>query len=48
MHDTTLVAIAELRPSTKHELASVPGIGPAKLDRYGDDLLATLAAAEAA
>ncbi len=48
MHDTTLVALAELRPSTKHELASVPGIGPAKLDRYGDDLLATLAAAEAA
>ena len=48
MHDTTLVAIAELRPATKADLATVPGIGPAKLDRYGDDLLATLAASEAA
>jgi DNA helicase-2/ATP-dependent DNA helicase PcrA len=48
MHDTTLVAIAERRPSTKADLASVPGIGPAKLDRYGDDLLATLAASQAA
>jgi hypothetical protein len=24
------------------DLASVPGVGPAKLDRYGDELLSVL------
>jgi len=43
-HDSTLVAIAELRPSSRADLAGVPGIGPAKLERYGDDVLAALAA----
>jgi DNA uptake protein ComE-like DNA-binding protein len=26
------------------ELAEVPGVGPAKLERYGDELLAVLSA----
>ncbi len=47
-HDTTLAEIAERRPASHGELASVPGIGPTKLDRYGDELLATLATLEAA
>jgi superfamily II DNA helicase RecQ len=47
-HDKTLAALAARRPSTRDELAAVPGIGPAKLDRYGDDVLAALAAALAA
>jgi DNA helicase-2/ATP-dependent DNA helicase PcrA len=45
LHDSTLVALADRRPRTRAELAAVPGIGPAKLDRYGDDLLAALASA---
>jgi DNA helicase-2/ATP-dependent DNA helicase PcrA len=43
-HDTTLVALASMRPTTRTELAGVPGIGPTKLERYGDGLLATLTA----
>jgi superfamily II DNA helicase RecQ len=48
MHDSTLAVIAERRPRTQEELAEVPGIGPTKLGRYGDDLLAALAAVPAA
>ena len=44
-HDSTLAAIAAQLPSSRHELAEVPGIGPTKLDRYGDDVLAALRAA---
>jgi superfamily II DNA helicase RecQ len=39
-HDTTLEAIAAVRPSTERQLIGVPGIGPAKLERYGDEILA--------
>jgi DNA helicase II / ATP-dependent DNA helicase PcrA len=42
-HNATLVEIAERKPRTLAELASVPGVGPAKLERYGEDLLAALA-----
>ena len=44
-HNSTLAEIAERRPTTITELASVPGIGPAKLERYGADVLAALQAA---
>ena len=44
-HDSTLAAIAAQRPSSRHELAEVPGIGPTKLERYGDDVIAALQAA---
>ncbi|PJI94746.1 ATP-dependent DNA helicase UvrD2 [Luteimicrobium subarcticum] len=37
--DSTLVEIAQSRPSSVPELARVNGIGPAKIDRYGDVLL---------
>ena len=36
--DTTLYELARLRPSTRAALLDVPGIGPAKADRYGDEL----------
>jgi ATP-dependent DNA helicase RecQ len=44
-HNSTLEQIAERRPRTLTELAAVPGVGPAKLERYGEELLAILAAA---
>jgi DNA helicase-2/ATP-dependent DNA helicase PcrA len=42
-HNATLAEIAERRPRTLAELANVPGVGPAKLERYGEDVLAALA-----
>jgi DNA helicase-2/ATP-dependent DNA helicase PcrA len=41
-NDRTLEAIASLRPSTEAALLDIPGIGPAKLDAYGDELLGLL------
>jgi ATP-dependent DNA helicase RecQ len=37
--DRTLRALAAARPGSSGELAAVPGIGPAKLERYGPALL---------
>ena len=37
--DATLMAIAEQQPQTLDELAAIPGIGPAKLAEFGQDLL---------
>ena len=44
-HNTTLAEIAGRRPRSLAELAGVPGVGPAKLERYGEEVLAALAAA---
>lgn len=41
--DATLLAIAEGRPGSAAELTAVPGVGRAKLDRYGADVLALCA-----
>jgi DNA helicase II / ATP-dependent DNA helicase PcrA len=41
--DRTLAELAARTPRTLAELAAVPGIGPAKLERYGPELLARLA-----
>jgi DNA helicase-2/ATP-dependent DNA helicase PcrA len=43
-HNSTLEEIAERGPRTLAELASVPGVGPSKLERYGEEVLAALAA----
>ena len=43
LHDRTLDAIASSLPSSPDELRSLPGIGPAKLDAFGDDILALVA-----
>jgi DNA helicase-2/ATP-dependent DNA helicase PcrA len=40
--DATLEAIAARRPTSDAELLAIPGIGPAKLGRYGDDILDVL------
>jgi DNA helicase II / ATP-dependent DNA helicase PcrA len=37
--DATLTAIAESRPGDQKALAAIPGVGRAKLDRYGTELL---------
>jgi DNA helicase-2/ATP-dependent DNA helicase PcrA len=40
--DATLQAMAEIRPATLDELAKISGVGPIKLTRYGEELLALL------
>ena len=40
--DATLTAIAERVPADLPGLAQIPGVGPAKLDRYGEPVLAVL------
>jgi DNA helicase II / ATP-dependent DNA helicase PcrA len=41
--DLTLQAIAEVRPSDPTALLRVSGVGPAKIEKYGDDVLALVA-----
>lgn len=41
--DKTLEAIAESRPSTSTQLLRVAGVGPSKLEAYGDAVLAIVA-----
>jgi ATP-dependent DNA helicase RecQ len=38
-HDQTLAAIAELKPPSSAALRRVKGIGPAKVETYGDEIL---------
>ncbi len=45
LHDRTLEALANRVPSSLAALAKVNGIGPAKLESYGDELLALIATA---
>lgn len=42
-HDTTLFDMLERKPQTLEELAGVSGVGAAKLEKYGEIFLATLA-----
>jgi len=43
-HDRTLVELAAQRPSNRDDLSRIGGIGAAKLERYGEGLLAVLTA----
>jgi ATP-dependent DNA helicase RecQ len=43
LHDATLTELAARRPGSAAELAAVKGLGPTKIDRYGDELLDVLA-----
>ncbi|HSK37780.1 MAG TPA: ATP-dependent DNA helicase UvrD2 [Actinomycetota bacterium] len=45
-NDRTLAALSERQPRSRGELLAVEGIGPSKLDKYGDELLARLTPAE--
>ena len=47
-YDETLASIAAARPTTLAALERVKGIGPAKLDKYGSDILAIVASVPAA
>lgn len=42
LHDSTVDEIARRHPRSESQLAAIPGIGPAKLERYGQDLIALL------
>jgi superfamily II DNA helicase RecQ len=46
-HDTTLAAVAEAKPTDRASLMTLPGLGPIKVERYGDELLALVARASA-
>jgi ATP-dependent DNA helicase RecQ len=41
-HDSTLREIAALKPRSLDELSAVQGVGAAKLDRYGEAVLAAV------
>jgi superfamily II DNA helicase RecQ len=43
-HDRTLAEIAERKPRDWADLAAVAGVGPAKLERYADEVLAVVSA----
>jgi ATP-dependent DNA helicase RecQ len=45
-HDKTLIELAAARPRSRAQMAKVPGVGEAKLDRYGPAFLAVIAAHE--
>ena len=45
LHDATLRELATAKPENERDLAAVKGFGPAKLERYGEDVLAVIAAA---
>jgi DNA helicase II / ATP-dependent DNA helicase PcrA len=42
LHDRTVEEIASRRPRTLSDLATISGIGPTKLERYGAEILETL------
>jgi DNA helicase-2/ATP-dependent DNA helicase PcrA len=42
-HDAVLAAIVEQRPGSEAALRRVKGMGPAKLERYGEEILAIVA-----
>jgi superfamily II DNA helicase RecQ len=44
-HDTTLAAMAEANPRERRDLLLVPGMGPVKIERYGDDIIAVILSA---
>jgi ATP-dependent DNA helicase RecQ len=43
-HDATLTEVSRLRPASLAALAKIPGVGRAKLERYGDAIIAIVAA----
>jgi len=43
-HDATLIEVSRRRPASLAALAKIPGVGRTKLERYGDALVALVAA----
>lgn len=42
LHDRTLRELAEMRPASRGMLAGITGMGTAKIEHYGDDLLSLI------
>jgi ATP-dependent DNA helicase RecQ len=47
-HDRTLIDLARRRPCSTAQLLATPGVGPAKAEKYGAELLRLLATGDAA
>ena len=47
LHDSVLHAIAAVRPTSSDSLSQISGIGPAKLAKYGEEVLQVVAGEEA-
>jgi ATP-dependent DNA helicase RecQ len=43
-HDRTLAEIAAYKPTSMEALADIHGMGPARIERYGEPFLATVSA----
>ena len=42
-HDQHLISISNLKPKTKNDLLNISGVGPSKLDKYGEEVLQIVA-----
>jgi ATP-dependent DNA helicase RecQ len=42
LHDKTIQALASAKPQTREALLDVPGLGPTKVERYGEALLTVI------
>ncbi len=42
-HDATLIEMARVRPASLDQLAAIGGVGPRKLEQYGDAVISVLA-----
>ncbi|MGH9606446.1 MAG: RecQ family ATP-dependent DNA helicase [Terracidiphilus sp.] len=39
LHDRALIAVAQMRPSNPNQLLAIDGIGPAKIEKFGEAIL---------
>jgi superfamily II DNA helicase RecQ len=46
LNDRTLTAVAHERPATPRQLLDVSGMGPAKVERFGEAILELCGSAE--
>ena len=46
LHDKTLRELASVRPGTHGQLAGISGMGSAKIERYGEELMALIRTAD--
>ncbi len=44
LHDRTLTALAGMRPENQKQMLEIDGIGPAKVEKFGEAILAICAA----
>jgi superfamily II DNA helicase RecQ len=46
LHDRSLTALAHARPGNPNQLLAIDGIGPAKVEKFGEAILELCAATE--